>query len=297
MDAKHLHEGYPSGYMMRRRIARVLTSLLLPSALLFSAGCSNHDHPSSDETLASSPVLAKVGDLEIRDDEVQRELALLPPALRESIDEHQLRKKILRQLIRRRVLTQQATKNGLDLEPAVRWKIQRLKENILIEELRARFLRSLPEPKKDEIAKYFQAHKNRYEQPERLRLRHWVSKNRQAAMELWEKLRTRSSAHQNLTTPVSERWINVPEIPAQWRKVLSRLDKSSDVSKPVKLDEKWHIFQIVEKHSALTPKPEDIRDQIIADMHHDQWETWVASLMEHKPIRVLQAEYADILND
>ncbi len=283
-------------FMMRRRIAYVFQALLLAATTL-SAGCGDRDHAANQNVGSSSPVLATVGQLIVRADELQRELELLPPALRQGIDEHQLRKKILRQLIRRRALAQQAIRTGLDLEPAVRWKLQRLRESVLVDELHARFLKSLPEPGKDEIDAYFRAHSKRYEQPEGIKLRHWVSKSHQEAAALWKKLSHQSSSQNDAPPPVSERWINVPELPEEWRKILNRLKRPGDLCNPVKMDEQWHIFQLLERRPASSPSPEDIRAQIIADMRHDQWERWVASLLEHQSVHVFQGEFEDVLHD
>src|SRR5262245_9875785 len=135
-------------------------TLLLVGAL--AIGCKKGSSP-----VDPANTLARIGDTVISVGDFEKRVNQSPPAARARLATPEAKKELLDKLVRFEVLAREAEKRGLDKDVEF---VDMMKQN-LIQRLMARELDKIrPEdvPKED-CEKYFNEHRNEYNQPEQVR--------------------------------------------------------------------------------------------------------------------------------
>ncbi len=269
-------------------------------AMLFLASCGQE---AADNAAQDSPLVATVDDFEIHESDIDRELDLMPASLGHMRDRPDVRRKVLQNMLRQHALSHKAITMGLNLDPLVRRKIQRAREDILIRELKRRHMRAIAMPDETAIATYYAAHKQRYAIPEMIHIRHIVVADRQTAEMILSRLKRKADDFNALAARYSIdehtrqhggdlNWFPRGTLDANLEAAAFALDKTHPLSKPVKTRFGWHILQWLGKKEHVLPPLAEVRDQVIADIRNDQWTHWVNDQLEQQHIRIVNPDYA-----
>jgi len=103
-------------------------------------------------------------------EEVSREAARLPPALREQFETPAGRREFARSLIDKRLLVLEARRRKLAEEPELRRQVRELEERLLVQALLAQEEVAAGSPSEQELRAWFTAHREELLRPEQVRV-------------------------------------------------------------------------------------------------------------------------------
>ena len=150
---------------MEQKRPSVVILLALASAMALAAGCrkSPSGKPSDDQEVA------RVGDHRITVAEYQAKMDEQAPVIRSRYNTLEKKKEFVDNLVRFELLNQEARKQGLDKDPAVR----AILDKVLVQELIRRQMEAAAKasdiPEAD-LKAYYQSHLDEFVRPERVRL-------------------------------------------------------------------------------------------------------------------------------
>jgi len=104
--------------------------------LLFLAACQQQDEIALSGPMNPTPVVATVNGVPIHESDIDSEIAMLPEEMSRYRNDVSTRAHIMRSLIRRHAISQKAMQMGIDLDPAIRQRIENGRRQILIEAAR-----------------------------------------------------------------------------------------------------------------------------------------------------------------
>ncbi|QIL81857.1 peptidylprolyl isomerase [Diaphorobacter sp. HDW4A] len=235
--------------------------------------------------LAAQPVVVlEVGTVKVTDQDVRAELALAPPSARErALDNPATLKQIATTLAARRLLAQEAEKNGLANMAEVKAQVQITKERVLSTVRMEQFDAShTPDAKAVEAyaRDYYRSNPKAFEVPGETKVSHILiagdtSDSKAKAEKLLAEIKggadfaklakensdDKSSAEKGGDLGYSPAGRFVPE----FDKTVAGLSKDKPLSDLVKTQFGWHIIQFADKRSVRTLAFEEVSDKLKAD--------------------------------
>jgi peptidyl-prolyl cis-trans isomerase C len=130
---------------------------------------------------ASGAALAQIGAESIEVAELKQSLAAQNPALRAYYAQPDHKRALLEQMIRDRLLAQEAVRRGLDKSPEVRAATLRILGQALVKEEQGQ---QPPPPSDADVAKYYDEHKSEFARPARVRVARLTADSKAKADEL-----------------------------------------------------------------------------------------------------------------
>jgi len=106
------------------------------------------------------PVIARIGDIDIHQSEIDRKIEELPPYARKNFETVDGQKRLLERLLRTKLMMKAALDKGYGDDPDVKYQIQEATERILSSEFFQKELSQGPMPDEKEMQKYYEAHKD-----------------------------------------------------------------------------------------------------------------------------------------
>lgn len=231
--------------------------------------------------LAQDAVLMQVGSVQVTEKDVTAELQRVPPEARaRAVGSPQTMESILKNLMARRLLTQEAEANGLASNPGLQTMVKISTERVLSD---ARMLQvdQANEPDAAVLEAYartkYKAESQRFQIPAQTHARHILITGDDAQAEA-EKLRTQIVAGASFEAMAKEYSKDpgsaanggdlgffaegrmVPEFDAALKTL-----KPGEVSEPVKTQFGWHVIQLVERRDAGTRPFEEVRKELEAE--------------------------------
>lgn len=128
-------------------------------------------------------VVAKIGDQVITQKELEAALKDLPEPKREI-----LRDKVLENLMEIKIFSLEARKAGLEKEPKIQTKLERMKNEVLAQSFIKRYLDKEAEPSEKELRSYYLEHQEDFLIPASVLIQHIVVKDRKKAEKLGKSL-------------------------------------------------------------------------------------------------------------
>src|SRR5690606_19035764 len=166
-------------------------------------GCGGSESPdagtppaASSGPMALSPemrakVLARVGDKEITLGEYASTLERMNEFERLRYQSADRRKLLLEEMIQVELLAREARRRGLDKQPETRARLRQVLRDELLRDAR----RALPKPEEipaSEVERYYSAHQQEFQEPERRRVAHLEVTDRAKGLELLEQAKQAS---------------------------------------------------------------------------------------------------------
>ncbi len=234
---------------------RLAALLLLMTGIAISA-C-------QPKTAEQGEVLATVNGQPITKAEFHQYLQLRQQ--REPITDKAQEQKILEEMADRILLAQRAAADGVDKDPEVKYLLERVRENVLVQSLIRKTLQASPiteaELKQRFETEVAATHKTEY------LVRHILTKDEDEAKEIIKQLngkgdfaklaRQKSIDVQSGNKGGSLGWINQGMVVPEFFQGVSRLEKGATTAEPVKSEFGWHVIRVDDTRPAKIPTFEE----------------------------------------
>jgi len=262
-----------------------------------------------------SPVLGKIGDIEIETREIRESLAGLETGQGSSFSGNPAAvNQYVRAILVQRLLLQQALEEKFDQDPKVIAKLVRIREAALTDA----YLESFSTPPADfpsdkETTAAYEATKPTLGIPKGFRIAQiFVATSDDAEKKIGEiskKLKAKETGFAELARSSSEEsnsaknggeigWVTEAQVQPEIREKLTKLSVN-DITEPVKLQDGWHVIKLLETRAASTATLDQVRPQLIAKLRADRSkqlrQEFVAKLIEKNPIAINEIELAGIV--
>ena len=293
------------------------------AACLLALACSRLPLRAADTGGDTSGVIAKVGDTEMKADEIRTLVKSLDANAQAAIQRDPAALgQVVRAILTQRLVLQEALAKKWDQDPAVAAQLARVRDNTIAET----YLLSVSQPPADypsdaEVQAAYDANKGALLVPRQFRLAQIfikAPKNAdQAALAkaqvkldgIKKALKKRDADFAAIARAESDEEASAakggelgtlpenriqPEIRAQ----LGSLARDS-VSDPVRLDDGWHILKVLEVKEPYTAALADVRQQLIQQMRTERTkalsQAYVARLSQQSPVQVNELALAKLL--
>jgi len=146
---------------------RTLRMLALFALVALPVSC--HRTPPATEDSPPGPVLARVNQEVITPGDFRDEIASLPEYTQNQLRTSEQKLKRLEDMIKERVLRQEAERRGLHEDKGIQRKVERYRNRLITEKLYQEVAREKGDVSDAEVKQYYDANKDRYVQKERIR--------------------------------------------------------------------------------------------------------------------------------
>jgi len=262
---------------------------------------------------SSSPVVAKVGDLEITGSDIQEALAELDAAQEAAlVKEPAALGQFVRALLIQRLVLQQALAEKWDQQPAVISKLVRARETTLAES----FLQNVSKPdaaypSDAEVAAAYEANKASLLMPRSYHLAQIYIATDKAKLEATvDQLKAKDADFGAIARTASEEptsaaqggeigWLTEDRIQPEIRAKLPDLTVGI-VSDPIKLNDGWHILKVLDVREPRTPTLPEIRENLVASLKTERArlkrQEFIAAMLKEHPPAINEIELSKILS-
>jgi peptidyl-prolyl cis-trans isomerase C len=184
-------------------------------------------------------------------------------------DSPELRKAVTEELVRREILTQEATKKGYDKKPEIQGQIELARQGVLINAYLGEYVRSHPVTE-DQIKKEYEDIKVKLGNKE-YKARHILVEKEDQAKALIEKLKKGEKiedlAKESKDPGSKERggdlgWANPASFVPAFSAAMTKLEKGQFTQTPVKSDFGWHVILLEDTRELKLPTIEEAKGQI-----------------------------------
>lgn len=272
--------------------------VLLFSLLLLSA-CQQETPLQLEANL--SPVVARIGGITIHESDIDAEMANMPDAMYQYRDDPKARAHILRSLIRSQAISQKAKLLGLDLDPAIKQRIESANRQILIDAAKEWQLVNMEKIQEAEIQVYYKEHLDEFTVPEQVHARHILVRTEQLAWNLLKTLRKNRDAFTALAASVSLddsnksrggdlNWFSRGIMVKSFDDAVFEL-KEGGLSKPVRTKFGWHVIELLGKRSAVLKPFDEVRDEIVSVLQHQRLQQWYREVESAAKVSIEKPEY------
>ena len=220
---------------------------------------------------AAQKILARVNGEPITEEDIQDALEVFPPQLRAIVETHpELKKKLLEDLISQKLLVQQMKKEGVKEDAEIKRKVEKYREALLLQKfIKGKFANIKVTDK--EAKAYYEAHKDEFTVPERVKVRHILVKDKKEA----EKIRKELLKGANFAELAKKYSIDkASAVKGGELGVLKRSDvikefgdavfslKKGQISEPIKTRFGYHIVQVEEKYPREVKPFSEVKSEI-----------------------------------
>lgn len=233
-----------------------ITALLLLAAGVALGAC-------QPKTVNEGKVLVTVNGQAITEPEFRQYLQLRQQ--REPGADAAQEQKILDEMIDRILLAQRASADGIDKDPEVKYLLNRVRENVLVQSLIRKMLQDSPVAETD-LKQRFETEVAATHKTEYL-VRHILTKDEDEAKEVIKALadkgdfaklaKQKSIDVQSGSKGGSLGWINQGMVVPEFFQGVSRLEKGTTTTEPVKSDFGWHVIRVDDTRPAKIPTYEE----------------------------------------
>ena len=262
--------------------------------------------------LAQDDVLATIGDREVTMSDLNKTIGYLDSQKQQMIEQNpQLKEQLLRQLVQSIVLTDLAKKAGYDKKPDIIESLEFYKNNFLATEYVKMEIVDKITVSEDDIRAYYDAHKDDFQTPEMIRVRHILIKVDPGASEE-DKLKAKEKTEDilkkiksgedfaKLASELSDDTMTKPKggdlgFMSRGRLVKPFEDaafalKPGEVSEIVETQFGYHIIKAEEKKDAGVEPYETVKDRIQQRLLQERIQSEVTAFLE-KALKDAGVEY------
>ncbi|MBN1296967.1 peptidyl-prolyl cis-trans isomerase, partial [bacterium] len=224
------------------------------------------------------PVIARVGDIEIHQSEIDRKIEELPPYARTNFLTIDGQKQLLERLVRTKLMMNAALDKGYGDNPDIRYQIQEATERILSSEFFQKEMSQGPMPDEDTMQAYYEEHKDdTFRTEETVQARHIVVDTEEVAVKVKKLIDSGDIAFEKAvdiysTDPSKESGGDLGVLRrdgfirgiGQSKPFLDMVFalKANDVSEPYHSRKGWHLVQLVTKQNAGYRPFDAVKDEI-----------------------------------
>ncbi len=259
---------------------------------------------------AVEDVIAKVGDQEVRADQVIPYLESLSSADREALLKNPAAlSQAVRTLILQQVLFKEALASGWDKTPGVAAQLDRLRQGAIAETY-LQSIAKIPEgfPSDQDVKALYEARKSDLQIPARIRLAQiYIAVPKDAPKEVQEQARQnmdaiakaaksgdfaavareKSEERESASRGGEVGWLAESQIQPGIRAKVSGAAAGS-VTEPIRLEDGWYVVKVVDTKEAHTATLEEVKDQLVRALRNDRLranrDAYLAKLQQQNPV-------------
>jgi peptidyl-prolyl cis-trans isomerase C len=238
-----------------------------------------------------SPAVAIVNGQPITQSEVDYRWSLMPDSMRSRYESQGGKKRFVDDLVDREILLQEARRLGLEHSPTVVERFQRLREQVLLDELMKEMVQGRPDVSEDEIRAYVEAHPSATLEAQQVKLSQIVVPTEQQAKDIrrqieqgynFERLAQKYSTDEATRAKGGEiglyrRGAVAPEV----EPALLTL-KAGAVSDPIATSSGYHLIKVVSRmapeSTESTEAKRRLKQELLAEKGRKQFETAMGRL-------------------
>ncbi|MFQ5519538.1 MAG: peptidylprolyl isomerase, partial [Mariprofundus sp.] len=237
----------------------------------------------------------------IHESDIDAEMEQMPDSVYQYRNDPKTRSQMLDALIRRQVISQKAIALGLHLDPLIRQRIENVRHQILIEAAKAWQLDHMAAIKAPEIKLWYEQHLSDFTVPEQVHARHILVSSEKQAWGIIKKLRAGKAdfaalaARQSIDDSNKSRggdlnWFPRGVMVEAFDKAVFKLKKNG-ISRPVKTRFGWHVIELLGRREEIRKPLQEVSDEIISILQHQQMQQWYQSLENKSDINILKQAY------
>jgi peptidyl-prolyl cis-trans isomerase C len=243
--------------------------------------------PATDAAKKEGPVLAKVAGEIITVGDFEGELRSLPEYTQKRMGTMEQKQKHLDKMIEEILLLQEAKRRKLDQDEEIRGKVERYRRRLITEKLYREIASERSTVGEEEILAYYQEHKDRFQQKERIRARQILvllppnagpEKEAEAKKKAEEALARASAgedfaelAKQYSEGPAASRggdlgFFSRGRMVPEFEEIAFSLKEVGDTSELVRTKFGYHIIQLTGRQPAKELAIEEVKDRIVRQL-------------------------------
>ncbi len=256
-------------------------------------------------------VLAKIGDLEIRTDEIRETLAGLDKDQQAALAKNtNALNDYTKTLIVRKLVLKKAAEQKWEQEASVIMKLVQAREDAII----ASFLDKVSEndpafPSDIDLTSAYNTAKSKLLVPRSFQLAQiYIADDQKKLGEVTAQLKAKNADFGAIASTKSEEavsaakngeigWLTEEQIQPEIREQILKLAKGV-VSEPIKLKDGWHILKVLDVRDAYTPTLDQVREQLIAQLKVEKTrlnrQEYLGKLLQENPVAINEIELQQI---
>ncbi len=265
--------------MLLKPFAFALAALLAVALLPFAAHAAD----------GGDTVVATVNDHPITASEINQRLQTLPPQVRGQFATGERRKQLVEQVILGYLMSEEATKEGLDRSPEFKAGMAQARESLLARMYMKKHVEEEGKPSDAELKKEYEKRLPQITPPAQIHARHILVKTKEEAEAARKRVVEGGEAFEAVAKEVSVgpsaskggdlgTFGKGRMVPA-FEKAAFAL-KEGEVSEPVKTQFGWHIIKVEKKLQRKAPTFDEIKGRLAQQLVQDRYRTQLKALAD-----------------
>ncbi len=256
-------------------------------------------------------VLAKVGDLEIRTDEIRETLAGLDKDQQAALAKNtNALNDYTKTLIVRKLVLKKAAEQKWEQEASVIMKLVQAREDAIISSFLDKVSENDPAfPSDIDLTSAYNTAKSKLLVPRSFQLAQiYIADDQKKLGEVTAQLKAKNADFGAIASTKSEEavsaakngeigWLTEEQIQPEIREQILKLAKGV-VSEPIKLKDGWHILKVLDVRDAYTPTLDQVREQLIAQLKVEKTrlnrQEYLGKLLQENPVAINEIELQQI---
>lgn len=217
--------------------------------------------------------IARIGSRKITENSFKNRMLDVPAYYRGFLETEGGRRQYLEGIVNESVLVELAKAKGIHRRPEVRERIDAVEDQILLEYVIEDLKKSTLKVSDEEIAEYYEQHRDFYLHPPRVRVSHILVAMKDEAQRLYAQTKKGVSFSQLAKKHSIDRETSVKggdlgyfekgEMVPEFEKTAFALKEVGDISNIVKSAFGWHIIKLAGKSTAEAKTKDDAREEIV----------------------------------
>lgn len=292
-------------------------------AFLFVAGLQGHVMAADAAPVAGSDVLGRIGDLEVKVEDIRSSLANLGARDESAISrDPAVLNQVVRSLLVQKVILKEALAKQWEQQPAVVAQLEQVRQGTISES----YLQSITQPPADypneaEVKSAYESSKASILVPRSYRLAQIfishlkgadkaTTEQAQSKLEMIRRsLKPKDADFAAIASAESEErdsasrggeigWLSETQIQPEIRSQLTNLTLNA-ISEPIRLNDGWHIIKVIDIREPYTPTLDQIRGQLVQQLRTERTRTnsqaYIAKLLQENPLAINELALSKIL--
>lgn len=241
-----------------------MKSAVISCCFLTLAGCG------SKESAKSGQEIARVNGNVITDAEMRREVANLPPYLKNIAETDQGKKELLDTMVVREIILEQAEKSGLAKSKEVQEKVEDLKKKVIVEAFLKKKIEERAVVSDADLQQFYEKNKDKLKTGEQIRASHILVKSEKEAQDILAQLKAGGKfedlAQKHSIDGAASRggdlgWFGKGTMVPEFEKTATALPEGG-TSGVVKTQFGYHIIKLTGKRPAGVAPLADVKEQL-----------------------------------
>ncbi|MCX7014377.1 MAG: peptidyl-prolyl cis-trans isomerase [Candidatus Sumerlaeota bacterium] len=264
-----------------------------------------------DTRTPKGAVVAKIGDRQITMGEIDEAIQRFPPETQKQFADPKAKRDFARNYVVQDLIVAKAKRMGLQNDPEVRRELDAAEKEVLAQTVFNREVAEKATVQPSEVELYYEQHKDMFVQPRRTRVAQMLLDSQEAVDEAEKQLAAGdefTSATVSLSRDAATRakggelgWVfereplSVPGVKgdsAEAARAILALNVG-EVSKPIKMEDGWHLFKALEKQEAQTVEFEKVKPMVESMLRRAHMQEMQQKIVEE----LMTAEKAQVFDD